>query len=137
MNRIASRKLIIGALLIVVLAASGGWRYLNYREWSAAYAVAHDSFSRAWEYKDAGTLVFEPRWKDFEVAIDKLHRVGHVGEEQEIKTASMVNCGDELHLYREVGAHADEAIRAGRSPDTYLNIQVKIRSSVVACFAEE
>jgi hypothetical protein len=129
-------------LVIVGAMVFGGLGYLAYSQWrhhefSTAYIEAKEAFSRAWEYKDAGDLFFEPRWKDFETAEDKLARIGAFRTGDQFRRSGLSNCGDELKLYRAAGdvMHtADDADLKEQSIDQQLRIQ---RDAISSCFKVE
>ena len=56
-------KWIVAFIAIVVLAGAGfgGYRIYQYRQWKVAYGSALDAFKRAYDYRDAGTLLYDPR----------------------------------------------------------------------------
>lgn len=92
------------ALFAVALLAGigyGGFRLYQYHEWKTAYGNAFDAYKRAYDYRDTGTLLYEPRFKDFDTAMDALDRQPIPGFSSRSKRDLLRYCGADLETYRE------------------------------------
>lgn len=103
----SAMKYALLALLVAVAVAVGLYvhaRNVARREaWESAYQRAFDAYGRAAEYRSEDALVFEPRYKDLEVALDEFFATpgpgdssSHAGE----KSMGMVGCKIVLDTYR-------------------------------------
>jgi hypothetical protein len=89
------------AVIVLAIVGYGGYRLYQYQEWKAAYGKALDAYKRAYDYRDAGTLLYEPRRKDFDAAMDDLERQPIPGSYAGIDRNLLRYCGDDLEIYRQ------------------------------------
>ena len=90
--------LVLAACVAVLSgAAYGVWRW----QWHTAYLSALDAYRRAYDYRDASVLLYEPRLKDFETAEDELARLPSPNPEASITSEELRQCADSLKHYRE------------------------------------
>jgi hypothetical protein len=75
-------------------------RIHHQQEWRRAFRAALDSGDRAFDYRDAGMLVYESRLQNFETAYDALRRLDPPGERDLFNAAALGKCLDDLKLYR-------------------------------------
>lgn len=132
------RWLTFTVVILVVLGAGGyaGWRYYQRQRWNAARLETLDALSRAYEYRDAGTLLFEPRWKDFEVADDNLQRLSLFSSES-FDDAELVRlCGDQLRTYRSAEDTAEQAVSLRTDPKDSIDLMKSIDKQIQGCLAK-
>ncbi len=104
---------------VVGLAAVtyGGYNLYEYHEWKVAYVKALDAYKRAYDYRDAGTLLYEPRRKDLDAAMDDLERQPLPVYYSDHKRAMLRICVGGVSLYRETANVNLELSRLGKIPD--------------------
>jgi hypothetical protein len=109
--------------IVVIGIVAGGFIYYRQERWDAAYKTARDAYSRAAEYKDAGTLLYEPRYKDVEMSMDKLKSVGAPTSTKSLIVLELNSCVQLLGFYRnyikganELYESANDLARTGNEP---------------------
>ncbi len=112
-------KWIVAFIAIVVLAGAGfgGYRIYQYRQWKVAYGSALDAFKRAYDYRDAGTLLYDPRLRDFETAKDALERLPVMTEDAVLSKENLRICANELETYRRMAQVNSDSASLGAKPD--------------------
>jgi len=95
-------KLVAFGLLLLAISACFWYRVIR----SSSVQETRDAFIRAYEYRDAQALIYEPRWKDFEVARD------YVLDDR------LTQCGEMLQIYRHIRADEDRRIDASLTLET-------------------
>jgi len=135
------KKWILASLVGIIIlfsAAYIGYRIYQRQQWNESYAEALDAFKRAYDYRDAGTLLFEPRWKDFEVAEDHLQRMSQIDYKTESEVSILRSCGDELQSYRGLGRTASDALanRYSHLVESTAASQREIERNISHCLAD-
>ncbi|MGA2887401.1 MAG: hypothetical protein ABSE51_05065 [Terracidiphilus sp.] len=105
---------------VAIAVALGGIGYAWYRihqrqQWREAYGDALDAFKRAYDYRDAGVLLFEPRLKDFQTADDRLQRMSQIDYKTQGDAEILHLCGDEIGTYRDESRIIREALELGKA----------------------
>lgn len=104
------KKSVFAALTAVIMLGVSVWLWHNRTTriaWDTQYQSTFFSFRRMAEYKDAGTLLYEPRRLDFEQHLDalKLQPTPYYGSMDSRVRESMIadlrGCGDAVSFYRE------------------------------------
>jgi hypothetical protein len=102
MGRLAKKAALIAVCAFLVIG--GGTMVLarihHQQEWRRAFRAALDSGDRAFDYRDAGMVIYESRLQDFETAYDALRRLDPPGERDLLNAAALGKCRDDLKLYR-------------------------------------
>jgi hypothetical protein len=115
----------------------GVYRLHERQQWQAAYGEALDAFKRAYDYRDAGTLLFEPRLKDFQVADDRLQRLSLIDYKTQSDAEILHLCGQNLLSYRESERTASESLDLGKAglenAESTLELQKSIDKSMAQC----
>jgi len=140
MRRTTKKAVAISALtfsVLAIFAAGGYWEFLEYR-WRAAYTGTLDSFKRAYDYRDADAIFFEPRYRDFEIANDNLRRVSQFALTPQSEASMLDSCGGELRTYREASQTELDDIslhaRLGKPPaDNPRDLTRRINKSMTDC----
>jgi hypothetical protein len=95
-------RLLVAAVLILCLVVVAGYGVHRHFQ----HVDAQDAFARAFKYRDSGALLYEPRWKEFEVARD------------DATDKRLSECGEMLRSYRELRAEADRRLDVNASFDS-------------------
>jgi hypothetical protein len=124
------------AAIAVVLAGAGcgGYFLYQYLQWKAAYGVTIDAYSRLYDYRDAGTLLYEPRLKDFETAMDALERLPILSDSAVNEKEELRICADNLRTYRSWGETNSESVRLGIGAD--LKSPARVEKEASSCIRE-
>ena len=117
---------VVGALLLLA-AVLTGYRQHRKAELREAYGNAVDAFNRAYEYRDAGSLLYEPRWKDFQVAMDSFWREPGAASFAHPDWPNLSDCGHLLELYRNYSAIESAAIENADSIETLDIVKQKVK----------
>jgi hypothetical protein len=141
------KKWIFLAAIVLAAVGYGGYRLYEYHEWKTAYGRALDALHRAYEYKEAGVLLYEPRRKDFEVADDQLQRLSQFSVEAQSDANILHYCGEELRMYRNEGADASDALASAEdstgtlrkefldNSQQFLDLQRSLDKEIQHCLA--
>lgn len=132
----------LAAVFLLSGALYAGVRYERHAAWKQAYGDAQDAFRRAYDYKDAGALLYEPRLKDFQAADDRQRRISLVDSETQDDAESLHFCGGELATYREEGdAGLDAARISGPLGDKivagYIEMEKSADSEMQKCLGAQ
>jgi hypothetical protein len=122
-------------LLVIVMASVGYGRLYEYREWNAAYANALIAYKRAYDYRDAGTPLYEPRRKDLDGAMEGMARQPTPSFESYHKLGMLRICAGDINLYREIQSANLESVRLGRVPN--LDNEANVRHRAGFCIRNE
>lgn len=125
------RWVVLSAVAIAALSGSGyaALHFYRVHEYEAAHAVALDALKRAYDYRDSGTLIFEPRWKDFQVADDEQRRLSLVGWREQIDAETLHTCGSELSTYRAAVDDLSEALNSAEDAAPGLSRQALVNDA--------
>jgi len=100
---------VIATITVAVIA--GALIYFHHQQkvekWNSAYQRARDAYKRASEYKNSGTLLYEPRFKDFEVALDDLNATEKPDRVSEGLSIDLTTCKIELVSFRDSNESAN------------------------------
>jgi hypothetical protein len=98
--------------LVLSGAALAWYRQHRLAELREAYGSAVDAFNRAFEYRDAGVLLYEPRWKDFQTAEDSFRRMDGAAGFIHPDWPRLEDCGHLLEIYRDYSEKESAGIEA-------------------------
>jgi endonuclease III-like uncharacterized protein len=101
-------KLVAAVAVAAILGAWLYWRIQRAERWDAAYKAARDAYSRAAEYKDAGILLYEPRYKDLEVSMDSLKGMDAPDSSKDLLATELDSCVQSVSFYRADISRVDE-----------------------------
>jgi hypothetical protein len=117
--KMTSAILLVIGVPALAIGSFAWYRYDQRKQWIEARLRTVDALNRAYEYRDAGVLLYEPRWKDFEVAADELQRLS-LNEFDKADAQTLRICGDDLTQYRKDAARAGESIALARDSSPTL-----------------
>ncbi len=131
------KRWIVASIAIAVAlggAGYGGYRLYEYQEWKSDYGKALDAYKRAYDYRDAGVLLYEPRLKDFDTAMDALERLPVLSEDAVSSKGKLRICAGDIDEYRKIDDMNLETIRLGRTPD--LDLEYSVEKSAGSCIRD-
>jgi len=98
----------------IVLTLVGYGRVYENREWAAAYGSALNAYRVAYNYRDAVTLLYEPRRRVLDAAIENLVHQPTPSFESDRKLSTLQICAGDIDLYRESQGTNVESVRLGK-----------------------
>jgi len=115
---------VIGILAITSVVFA--YRHQRQAELREAYGNAVDAFARAYQYRDSGALLYEPRWNDFQMASDAFARKDGATAFIHADWPKLTDCGTLLEQYRGYSEKASSAIENAHSIETLALVKQEV-----------
>jgi hypothetical protein len=112
--------------ILIISAAGFAYYHQKQSELREAYGNAVDAFSRVYEYRDSGVLLFEPRWKDFQTARDGFERKDGADGFVRAEWPKLTECGALLEQYRAYSEKESSAIENAHSIETLALVKQEV-----------